>query len=226
MIIYGKQVFYYTLQHHASIAQEITLSKDLPKKEFDALLKYQLPIKKIDNKGAQGLAKSGNHQGYFLKVDFTPKTANLSEVKRVIVLDRITDTGNIGGIIRSAYALGFELVIITGINNIKFDTILRSSSGALLDMPIRIDKNSLDTLNELKTNGFSLVGADISGSRVLSKNTEKVALFLGSEGEGLHKKISAKLDEKLTIPMHHGFDSLNVSVAAGILMDRIVNDAK
>jgi 23S rRNA (guanosine2251-2'-O)-methyltransferase len=131
--------------------------------------------------------------------------------------------GNIGAIIRSAYALGIDLVIITGIKDLKIDRIIRTSAGAAIDMKIIVYQNILELLNILKTKNYFLVGADFNGVCKPSKK-EKIALILGSEGEGLKKRVKEKLDEIVTINMKRDFDSLNVSVAAGILIDRIVND--
>jgi len=89
-------------------------------------------------------------------------------------------------------------------------------------MPILTIRNILDVINDLKTNGFIIVGADMNGKHSISLK-EKTALIMGSEGEGLSKRVKNKLDEVISIEMKREFDSLNVSVAAGILMDRIFN---
>jgi 23S rRNA (guanosine2251-2'-O)-methyltransferase len=91
----------------------------------------------------------------------------------------------------------------------------------MLDMPIAISYNSYDLANELKQVGFSLVGADMEGYEakdITREPNQKIALFLGSEGEGLSNKLKKKLDLKVAIGMKNDFDSLNVSVAAGILI--------
>ena len=80
-------------------------------------------------------------------------------------------------------------------------------------------------MNELKQLGFTLVGADMNGVEVstLSRQKgQKIALFLGSEGEGLSGKVKKKLDLKVSINMSNNFDSLNVSVAAGILIHSLI----
>jgi 23S rRNA (guanosine2251-2'-O)-methyltransferase len=224
MVVYGKRVFYYILKNHKEIVNEIILSKKLEIKEFKKLQKLNMPIKIIDNKKAQALAKGGNHQGYFLDINFTPKISkNIKEVKSVLILDNITDMGNIGAIIRTAYSLGIDIVIITGINELKWNQVIRMSAGAAIDMPILVIKNILDIINNLKTSGFKIIGADMGGSRDIKKS-EKMALIMGSEGEGLSKRVKSKLDEIISIKMKREFDSLNVSVASGILIDRIFNE--
>jgi len=224
MIIYGKQVFYYILKNHKDIVNEIILSKKLDNKEFKNLQKFNIPIKITDNKKAQALARGGNHQGYFLDINFTPKESkNIKELKSVLILDNITDMGNIGAIIRTAYSLGIDTIIVTGINELRWENVIRMSAGAAIDMPILVIKNILDVINDLKTNKFRIIGADIGGKTQIEKS-EKMALIMGSEGEGLNKKVKSKLDEIVSIEMKRSFDSLNVSVATGILIDRIFNE--
>ena len=222
MIVYGKRIFYYILENHKNIVNEIILSKKLDKKEFAKLQKFNIPIKIADNKKAQSLARGGNHQGYFLDINFTPKEKHLNELKSVVVLDNITDMGNIGAIIRTAYSFGIDEVIVTGINELKWENVIRMSAGAAIDMPILVIKNILDVINNLKTSGFKIVGADMNGKHSI-ENKGKTALIMGSEGEGLSKRVKSKLDEVISIEMKRKFDSLNVSVASAILMDRIWN---
>jgi len=215
MIVYGKRVVEYILQNHPEIVKEILISKK------NLLKKYKkFNPKVIDNKLAQRLSKNQNHQGIFLKIDFEYVPPEI-EGEKILVLDSITDMGNIGAIIRSAYALGIDLVIITGIKDLKWDRIIRTSSGAAIDMPILVYHNILDLINILKTKGYLIVGADLGGDKRVE--AKKIALIMGNEGEGLNKRIKSKLDKTLTIEMKRDFDSLNVSVATGILIDRITN---
>jgi len=223
MIVYGKRIFYYILENHKNIVKEIILSKKLDKKEFAKLQKFNIPIKIADNKKAQAMSKGGNHQGYFLDIEFSPKESkNIKELNSVLILDNITDMGNIGAIVRTAYSFGIDTIIVTGINELKWENVIRMSAGAAIDMPILVIKNIFDVINDLKTNKFTIVGADMHGSHSISKK-DKIALVMGSEGEGLSKRVKDKLDEIISIDMKRKFDSLNVSVAAGILMDRIFN---
>ena len=174
----------------------------------------------IDNKVAQKISHNQNHQGIFAKIEFEYIEPEI-EGNRILVLDSITDMGNIGAIIRSAYSLGIDLLIITGIKELKWDRVIRTSAGAAVDMPILIYQNILELVNVLKTKGYCLVGADFGGESNIE--AQKIALIMGNEGEGLTKRVKSKLDAILTIPMKRDFNSLNVSVAAGILIDRIVN---
>ena len=89
-------------------------------------------------------------------------------------------------------------------------------------MPFAIEHNIHNVLNDLKTSGFCVYGAHMGGQDIRDvKVKSKRALVLGSEGEGLTPRIISKLDEIVSIKMLHEFDSLNVSVAGAILMDRM-----
>jgi 23S rRNA (guanosine2251-2'-O)-methyltransferase len=180
-------------------------------------------IVRPDNMKAQGLARGGNHQGFLLKIDDF-KFTSLKDIKNndfVVVLDGLTDTGNIGAIVRTCYALGVGGIVICGIKNLNLAPIVRTSSGAAFDIPICTIANSYDLANELKQVGFSLVGADVEGYDIKSieaNKSQKIALFLGNESTGLSNKLIKKLDLKVSIKMQNDFDSLNVSVASGILI--------
>ncbi len=220
MIVYGKRIIEYIIKNHPEIVKQILIAKKISKDEKKLLQGFD--VKYIDNKLAQKLSKNQNHQGFFARIDFEPKNWDING-KKIIVLENVTDMGNIGAITRSAYALGMDLLIITGIKELKWDRVIRTSAGAALDMKILLFHNIYELLNILKTKNYLLAGADIGG-KCRPSQTEKTALIMGNEGEGLSKRVKEKLDETVTIEMKHGFDSLNVSAAAAILMDRIINE--
>ena len=223
MIVYGKQIVFYILEKHPKMIKQIFLAKEIDKKLFNKFMDVGAKIVRPDNMKAQSLAKGGNHQGFLLDIDEL-EFANMKDVKKndfIVVLDGLSDVGNIGAIVRSCYAMGVDSVVICGHKNFYAAPIVRTSSGAMLDMPIAISYSSYDLANELKQVGFTLVGADMEGYDVKSierEKNQKTALFLGSESEGLSNKLKKKLDLKVAIGMENNFDSLNVSVAAGILI--------
>jgi len=223
MIVYGKQIVFYILEKHPKIIKQIFLTKEIDKKLFNKFMDVGAKIVRPDNKKAQALAKGGNHQGFLLDIDEF-EFAHMKDVKKsdfIVVLDGLSDVGNIGAIVRSCYAMGVDAIVICGLKNFYAAPIVRTSSGAMLDMPIAISYNSYDLANELKQVGFSLVGADMEGYEVKDiqrEKNQKTALFLGNEGDGLSNKLKKKLDLKVSINMENDFDSLNVSVAAGILI--------
>jgi 23S rRNA (guanosine2251-2'-O)-methyltransferase len=228
MIIYGKQVCLHALEHHADkiktvyVAQKGATTKGaLPKALFH---QYHDKIKFLEEKWAQSMSKGGNHQGLLIEMDEFQESS-FTEIKKnsfIVVLDSLTDVGNIGAIVRSAYALGAEAIIATGVKQLNFAAIIRSSSGAMLDMPFMIAPNILDTFNELGQLGFTVYGASMEGENVQNVTFEsKRVLVMGSEGKGLSNKVLSKVDHKVSIEMQHDFDSLNVSAAAAILIHRM-----
>ena len=223
MIVYGKQTVFYILENHPKIIKQIFLTKDIDKKLFKKFMDVGAKIVRPDNMKAQSMAKGGNHQGYLLQIDEF-EFADIKEAKKgefIVVLDGLNDVGNIGAIVRSCYALGVDNIVVCGLKNFNPAPVIRTSSGAMLDMPVSVTHSSYDLANELKQVGFSLVGADTEGYEVKSierQPNQKTALFLGNESEGLSNKLKKKLDLKVSIGMKNNFDSLNVSVAAGILI--------
>jgi len=223
MIVYGKQIVFYILEKYPNIIEEIFLTKEIDKKLFKKFMDNGAKIIRPDNMKAQGLARGGNHQGFLLRIN-DYEFANIKDIKKgkfIVVLDGLTDTGNIGAIVRTCYALGVDGLVICGLKNLNLAPIIRTSSGSALAMPIATVFNSYDLANELKQLEFSLVGADVSGydvKEIKREENKKVALFLGNESTGLTNKLMKKLDLKVSIEMQNDFDSLNVSVATGILV--------
>ncbi len=228
MIIYGKQVCLYALMNHPQKIKTVYVAKKniLPKDLFHI---YHKKIKFLEEKWAQSMARGGNHQGILLEIEEF-KECSFLEVKQsrfIVVLDGLTDVGNIGSIVRSAYALGVDAIIVSGVRQLNMAAVARSSSGALLDMPLMISHTILDHFNELGQIGFCIYGASMEGEAVASLTfASKRVLVLGSEGRGLSAKVSARLDTKVSIEMRRTFDSLNVSAAAAILIHRMVYAVK
>ncbi|PAF45244.1 23S rRNA (guanosine(2251)-2'-O)-methyltransferase RlmB [Helicobacter sp. 11S02596-1] len=224
MIVYGKRIVMHLLERHPERIEEIYLAKEIDPKIFTFMAKNNRRILRTDTKKAQAMARGGNHQGFLAKI-LPPSPISVSEIKKyhkILVLCDITDVGNIGAIVRTAYCLGVDGVVLGLRESFSFEGVVRSSAGAMLDMPFCICKNILDLINELKNEGIQCYGADVGGQDIVGiEPKEKWALFLGSEGVGLHKKILSKLDKIVSIKMKRDFNSLNVSVAAGILINRM-----
>jgi len=223
MIIYGKQVCLHALNQHGDRVQTVYIAKKgiLPQALYD---RYRDRIKFLENRWAQAMSKGGNHQG--LLVEMAPfETASLAQIKKgdfVLILDGLTDAGNIGAIVRSAYVLGVDGIIATGVRQLNFAAVARTSAGALLDMPFRIEHNILDALNELTQVGFHHYGASMEGQAIESVTfAPRRVLILGNEEKGISKKARQKLDATVSITMQRSFDSLNVSAAAAILIHRM-----
>lgn len=224
MLIYAKQPINYIIKNHPERIKTLYLAKEIEKKEYSRLMKMNFEIKRIPSDAAGKMCKNASHQGMLAEVSDFKLHDYQSFLNRefVLVLSGLTDVGNIGAIVRTAYALGVDAIIACGVKQLPFEGILRTSTGALYDMPFAVENNIHNVMNDLKTSGFTTYGADMGGTDIRDvKVKQKRALFLGSEGEGLTSRVSSKLDEIVSISMSHEFDSLNVSVAGAILMDRM-----
>lgn len=224
MLIYAKQPVNYVIKNYPSKIQTLYLAKEIDKKEYSKLMKMGFEVKRIPAEAAGKMCKNASHQGILAEVE----EYNLHDYKSfldkdfILVLSSLTDVGNIGAIIRSAYALGVDAVVACGVKKLPLEAIMRTSTGALYDVPFAIETNIHNVLNDFKTSGFTSYGADMGGTDIRDiKPKQKRVLVLGSEGEGLTNRVSSKLDEIVSIKMSHQFDSLNVSVAGAILMDRM-----
>jgi 23S rRNA (guanosine2251-2'-O)-methyltransferase len=224
MLIYAKQPIYYLINHYPQKIKKLYLAKELDKKEYSRLMKMDFEIKRIPNEAAVKMSKNANHQGFLAEVEDYQlhNYQTFLDKKFILVLAGLTDVGNIGALIRSAYALGVDAVIVTGVKHLNIEPILRTSTGALFDMPLAVEQNIHNLLNDFKMSGFVSYGADMGGVDIRDvKPAQKRVLVLGNEGEGLSSRVSSKLDTIVSIKMAHDFDSLNVSVAGGILMERM-----
>lgn len=225
MIIYGKQIFYYTLKYHSEKIEKIYLAKDLPKSEFSRILALNVPIIRPDFKKAQALARGGNHQGFLLELkpfEFSSFEL-LKNSNFLVLLYRLSDVGNIGAIIRTAYALGVDGILVED-QSLAMPALIRSSSAAALDLPIA-KVQSQTAINELKQIGFKIHASGSKGRDIRAFSpSKKQLLLMGAEGTGLPEKIINRCDDVLCVSLAHGFDSLNVSSAFAILCDRMRNE--
>ncbi|MBV5277677.1 MAG: 23S rRNA (guanosine(2251)-2'-O)-methyltransferase RlmB [Campylobacteraceae bacterium] len=226
MIIYGKQLFLHLLKNYPSRIETVFLSKKCDPKLFSQIAKVTNKICTIDERKAQSMSHGGNHQGFIAEIKDIA-LSDFDELKKgsfLVILNEVTDVGNIGAIVRSAYAFGADGLIVSGMKSLNLEAIIRTSSAAAFELPIALCPSTLDMINELKQVGFSLYGADSGGVDVREvKFAPKRALMMGSEGCGIPPKIKDRLDKIISIKMERAFDSLNVSAAAAVLCDRIAN---
>ena len=141
----------------------------------------------------------------------------------ILLLDEINDPHNLGAILRSADQFGVELVVLpTRRAARETQAVVKSSAGASLYVPVASVPNLASGLESVKEAGFWVYGADLDGRRLDEVSFEgRVALVLGSEGSGLRRLVRERCDALVRIPSGGHVDSLNVSVAAGILMHEI-----
>ena len=167
-----------------------------------------------------------DNQGVFAEiapVKFFSLQEVLEDIKRglFLVLDGITDTGNLGAIIRTAAAAEVDAVIISQRNTAPInETVLKTSAGTLVKVRIVQAKNLLNTINELKKHDIWITGADKQGDMPYYKYdfAYKTAVVMGSEDKGISPLLKKNMDHLLTIPHSPRVESLNVSAAAAIIL--------
>jgi len=142
-----------------------------------------------------------------------------SEDSLVIALDGVTDPHNLGAVLRSAEQFGAELVMVPERRSAHLnETVAKTSAGAAAHVSMLQTTNLARALGELKEAGFWIYGAEADGTPLNSCSfSGRVVLVLGSEGKGMGRLVRATCDELVAIPMLGHLDSLNVSVACGIL---------
>lgn len=152
--------------------------------------------------------------------DILENAKNKGEDPFIILLDGITDPHNLGAIIRSAECAGAHGVIVPERRAAGLGpTAAKAAAGALNHMPIARVKNLNRTIEQLKSENIWVIGTAMDGEDAFTADlTGPVALVIGSEGDGISRLTLEKCDRKLTLPMKGHIESLNASVAAGVLM--------
>jgi 23S rRNA (guanosine2251-2'-O)-methyltransferase len=142
----------------------------------------------------------------------------------VVILDEITDPHNYGAILRSCDQFGIDLVITRNRRNAKHaDVISKTSAGALAWVPQAETANLPRAVEDLKEAGFWIYGADMEGENIYSKDLRgRTAIILGGEGTGITRLLKENCDGMIAIPSLGRIDSLNVSVAAGVLFYEVI----
>jgi 23S rRNA (guanosine2251-2'-O)-methyltransferase len=194
----------------------------------------KIVIKEVDRKKLDGMSVSKAHQGviaivtpykYFQVDDILNYADEKNEKPFLIILDEIEDPHNFGAIIRSAEVCGAHGIIIPKRRNVGVTPVVyKSSAGAVEHMKIAKVTNLNTVIDELKEKGIWIYGADIAGESYCFEIDFKgaLALVIGSEGRGISKLTKNKCDVLAKIPMVGNINSLNASVAGGIMMYEVL----
>ena len=229
MYIYGKNVAKETLKTNKKIFKAI-LSKNF--KEEDILKQLQERNIIIEYKDKRWMDEiSLNHQGIILSVpDY--KYASIEEINEetsfIVILDHLEDPHNLGAIIRTSEAAGVEYIIIPKNRSIEVNsTVMKTSAGALENMKIIQVTNLVQTMKQLKQKGFWFYGTDMEGDVYTDLSYQgKIGLIIGSEGYGMSRLVKEECDFIASIPMKGKINSLNASVAAGVVIYEAVRQRK
>ena len=190
-------------------------------------------IKYVDKQLLDNMSETGKHQGviavtaaydYAEVSDILDIAKEKGEDPFIVLLDNIEDPHNLGAIIRSAHQAGAHGVIIPKNRAVGLTaTVARTSAGALNYIPVAKVTNLSKTIEDLKKEGLWFVCADMDGETMYNLNLKgPIGVVVGSEGEGVSRLVKEKCDFVASIPMKGQIDSLNASVAAGILCFEIV----
>lgn len=195
--------------------------------------KHDTLINFVDKERLSQLSETGRHQGviayaaayeYAEVEDMLKLAREKGEDPFLIILDNIEDPHNLGAIIRTANLAGAHGVIIPKRRAVGLTaTVAKTSAGALNYTPVAKVTNLVKTMEELKGQGLWFVCADMGGETMYRLNlTGPIGLVIGNEGEGVSRLVKETCDFTASIPMKGDIDSLNASVAAGVLAYEIV----
>ena len=226
MKVYGKNVFN-ELKNDISSIKKVYLSKSFNDKEIiDFIKNNKISYTTTDNKTMDKMVE-GKHQGIIVITnDYEYKDyKSMYTEKLVVMLDHLEDPHNFGAIIRSCEAAGVYSVIIPKDRGVSVNsTVMKTSAGALERVNIAMVNNLNKTILDFKNNGFFVYGADMDGNNYKDIDfADKVLLIIGNEGKGMSRLVRESCDEIVSIPQYGKINSLNASVAAGIIIYGIIN---
>ena len=228
MIVYGRNVAKEVLNNEKKI-KEVFLQENFDDKEILSLLEKRKISAKVLNKKEIARFDKFSHQGIILDIEDFSYT-DYEEFydnpnAKLVILDHVEDPHNLGAIIRTAEAAGIDGIIIPKDRSVDVNsTVMKTSAGALENMRISKVTNLVSTIKDLKDNGFWIVGtameADYDFKDIDYKG--KVAVVIGNEGNGMSKVVRESCDYIAKIPMKGKINSLNASVAAGLMIYEMI----
>ena len=197
--------------------------------------KAGIPVQEVERKKLDYMTGGAAHQGvaalcamkeYASVEDILKLAKERGEAPFIILLDEIEDPHNLGAIIRSAECAGAHGVIIKKRHAAGLTyTVAKAAAGALEYVPVARVNNLSDAIEQLKAQNIWVYGADMDGTDYRSTDfSGGVALVIGNEGKGLSRLVREKCDVIVSLPMKGRINSLNASVAAGVLMYKIAEN--
>ena len=233
MLVYGRNVAKELLVKEKKVTK-IILQDGFDNKEINLLIKNnKIPVEYKKKREIDRLA-NGVHQGIILIIpDYKYKSIDEilaeGETSFVVILDHLEDPHNFGAIIRTCEAAGVDAIIIPKDRQVQINsTVMKTSAGALENMNIVLVTNLVNAISELKNHGFWIVGTALENSvdyRDVDYSS-KIALVIGNEGSGMSHLVKKSCDFIAKIPMYGKVNSLNASVASGIMIYEVVRNRK
>ncbi len=232
MLVFGRNVAKELLEKGKKI-EKIILQDEFSDKEINSLIeKRKVPVQYKSKREIDRLA-SGVHQGIILFIpDYKYKKMSdvlTDEAKFFVILDHLEDPHNLGAIIRTCEAAKVDAIIMPKDRQAQVNsTVMKTSAGTLDNVNIVTVTNLVSTIEELKKNGFWIVGTALEDSvdyRSIDYSG-KIALVIGNEGSGMSKLVKNACDFIAKIPMYGTTNSLNASVASGIMIYEVIRNRK
>jgi len=223
MYIYGKNVVSEYLKNNKKVKKAYIYKQFSDSFIESALQKQNIDIKKCEKIELDKLV-NGMHQGVVLSVPdyvYAPLEDVFSKENAfVVLLDHIEDPHNFGAIIRTCEAAGVDGIIIPKDRSVDVNsTVIKVSTGAIENMKIIQVTNLSQTIQKLKKEGFWIVGTDMEGTDYSKIDyTGKLVIVIGNEGSGMSRIVKESCDFIASIPMQGTTNSLNASVATGIVV--------
>ena len=233
MYIYGKNVVYEKLKSDDLVKEAFVFKKFNDQEIIDLLKMKKIDIKWVYKYQLDKMV-NGLHQGIILNVlDFETVSLdnilnNDSKYPLIVMLDHLEDPHNFGAIIRSCEALGVDGIIIPNDRSVDINgTVIKTSAGAIQYMKIAKVSNLVNTIKVLKDKGYWIIGTDMNGTSYNDmKYDMPICLVIGNEGKGMSRLVKESCDYVVSIDMVGKTNSLNASVATGIMMAKIQNSRK
>ena len=233
MYIYGKNVVYEKLKSDDLVKEAFVFKKFSDQEIIDLLKMKKIDIKWVDKYQLDKMV-NGLRQGIILNVlDFETVSLdnilnNDSKYPLIVMLDHLEDPHNFGAIIRSCEALGVDGIIIPNDRAVDINgTVIKTSAGAIQYMKIAKVSNLVNTIKVLKDKGYWIIGTDMNGTSYNDmKYDMPICLVIGNEGKGMSRLVKESCDYVVSIDMVGKTNSLNASVATGIMMAKIQNSRK
>lgn len=226
MIVYGRNSSYEILKNCKSI-KKVYLDRKFSDKTLISLIE-KLKIEPIlCTKFELDELANGNHQGIIVDIeefDYCDIDDIIKEQGLIVMLDHLEDTHNFGAIIRTCLAAGVDGIIIPKDRSVKVNsTVMKTSSGAAIRSKICMVTNLNQTIKYLKEKGYWFYAADMNGENYSEIDyAPNTCLIIGNEGSGVSELVKKSSDYIVSIPMKGQFESLNASVATGILIYEVV----
>ena len=233
MLVYGRNVARDLLEKNKKI-RKIIIQENFEDKELISLIEKSKIVAETRPKKEMDYLSSGVHQGIILDIpDY--QYAELREVLEdeedsfIVLLDHLEDPHNLGAIIRTCEAAGVKSIVLPKDRQVLINgTVMKTSAGTLDNMRMVLVSNLVNAMERLKEAGFWIVGTSLEGDKDYREidYQGKIALVIGNEGTGISQLVARNCDFLAKIPMYGKTNSLNASVAAGIMIYEVIRNRK